>query len=402
MVCLTVFSNCVQLIEIPFRQLSMRSPRRMRALFAFLWMEMHNLRNEWMPGRASCAFNGQQSAGRTSIQTFPFLCLLCCTAIHLPFIRHWIHGTNENRHFIIGARFSNSLCLHYYNSAVRSPVVNPASTTWKRQTRTDVRLSTFNNGMSHDETLDDIHCIQHLQLDIEYVYMSVQSNRFQSKRMIWAYDRWMDDVPTKLFSFYLRQRSMRKWKDDGNGNDENMHIPNATTARVILSQTKWRTKKWLRGRRRRRRGKVKNIVDAKGFPSAQKIRPSLCFRDEDDWWVRGMRDTHSKKNRPRIFESDINPLCTTFLCLFFPFFFQFYYSVIIIIFFVFRFFAFLFHSVSSARSMNAARVLRVWFSVFRHCLRSRRQRRLIHFRLCTVPNGNIPLQRRVNRKKDIR
>lgn len=44
---------------------------------------------------------------------------------------------------------------------------------------------------------------------------------------------------------------------------------------------------------------------------AEKIRPCLCFRDEDDWWVGGTKHRAKKKRtkRPRLFEAGINPLC---------------------------------------------------------------------------------------------
>lgn len=130
------------------------------------------------------------------------------------------------------------------------------------------------------------------------------------------------------------------------------------------------------------------------------IRPSLCFRDEDDWWVRGTRGAVKKKPASDIWVG-YKPFVHHFLCLFFPFFFQFYYSVIIIIFlcFVFLLFCSIPSALLEAWTLFAFYVFDFLFFSFWHCLRSRRQRRLIHFRLCTDPNGNVPLQRRVNRKK---
>lgn len=198
-------------------------------------MEMHNLQNihEWMD--AGCAFNGQQSAGRTSIQTFPFLCSLCCTAIHVPFIRHWIHGTNENTHFILGARFSNSLCLHYYNCV---QCVRRLRTQRARHTKgkhvlicglalsiTPYRMTNVGRHSMHSaSTAWHRKCIGRFgAIDFN------RSGRYERKTDGWTM------CQQNYFHFISVSVQWEKWQDDGNGNDENMHIPNAT---MDPSQTK--------------------------------------------------------------------------------------------------------------------------------------------------------------------
>lgn len=59
-----------------------------------------------------------------------------------------------------------------------------------------------------------------------------RSGRYERKTDGWTM------CQQNYFHFISVSVRWEKWKDDGNGNDENMHIPNATMDRMILFQAK--------------------------------------------------------------------------------------------------------------------------------------------------------------------
>lgn len=239
------------------------------------------------------------------------------------------------------------------------------------------------------------HTISHSRIDS-------QSNRFQSKRTIWGYDRWIDDVPTKLFPFYLcAVRSMGNWHDNG--------------ASTCTSQTLWDRSKWeKKGLRSMRRGEEveqseKYIAGARAcLVFAEKIRPCLCFRDEDDWWVGGTKHRAKKKRtkRPRLFEAGINPLCKFLLrhssILLFCYYRHFFSSRFCPFFFLARFDMYLQrsqHDYCLRIQFLIAEVLRRYVYASAVCLEHGTVNALRWLSLmCTTSNKNISLQRRAAHK----
>lgn len=151
--------------------------------------------------RDGSAFNGQQS-GRTKIHLgnliFVFALLYCpfvCRSFHTGFMAR-TSGHSIGVHVL--RIVSSSLLFPIYGE------IHLVKMTWKRQTRTGMRLTTFNNNIPYAmlwkiSNTVSIYIWLCSSIDNTYTYRFNAIDFNRSER----YDRWVNDVPTKLFSFYF-------------------------------------------------------------------------------------------------------------------------------------------------------------------------------------------------------
>lgn len=182
------------------------------------------------------AFNGWQSAGR-SIHSIFVCCVCVCAQYPPPCAASFICDSlcagfmaRTMRHFI-SARFSNSSVFITATHLLR--VEHCEHWKWhgkgKHVLTCGLSLSitserwTISNSPIHSASLYHILAVQFDKYAHTQPPRAIDFNR-SARYERWAYDRWIDDVPTKLFPFYLcAGRSMGNWHDNGR---KYMHIPN--------------------------------------------------------------------------------------------------------------------------------------------------------------------------------